>query len=388
MFRLLGLRSLAIATLAAGIGSWAMAADPELPKSMVWTAYDLGSTGHAEATAISNAFKKRYGTRVRVIPAGTSIGRILPLVTGKARYGYLANGAYFATEGTYDFATEQWGPQDIRIIAGRVASVGLSTAGDIGVKTISDLKGKRIGFVKGNPSVNVKNEAYLAFGGLTIDDIQPVWFGSYGAMKTALLANQLDAFGAATASANSREIEASPRGITWPEFRPDNKEGWAKMQSILSFTEPYKETKGAGISEENPRWLVGFRYPMVTVYPKHVGADEAYNFIRALDESFDDYKNVNALGVNWAIEKAGPPPYDAPAHEGSIRYLKEKGYWKPEHQEWQDERLARLNKVLKGWDDAQASFHEWRQAEKAKGNTVDASEAWASHWEEYRKNNL
>jgi len=381
-------RSIASTVLAVGLGSTAMAADPELPRSMVWTAYDLGSSGYAEATAIGNAFKKRYDTRVRIIPAGTSIGRILPLVTGKARYGYLANGAYFAAEGTFDFATEQWGPQDIRVIAGRVASVGFAAAGDIGVKTIADLKGKRIGFVKGNPSVNVKNEAYLAFGGLTLDDIQPVWFGSYSAMKTAVLANQLDAFGSATTSANMREIEASPRGIAWPEYPPENKEGWAKMQSILSFTAPYKETKGAGISEENPKWMVGFRYPMVTVYPKHVGADEAYNFIRALDESFNDYKNVNALGSNWAIERAGPPPYDAPAHEGSIRYLKEHGHWKPEHQEWQDKRLARLNAVLEAWDNAQAEFHDWREAEKAKGNRIDAAEAWAEYWAKWRADHL
>ncbi|MCA8926964.1 MAG: TAXI family TRAP transporter solute-binding subunit [Alphaproteobacteria bacterium] len=382
------IRTLSAAIIAAAIGSAAMAAEPVLPKSMVWTAYDLGSTGYAEATAISIAFKKRYGTRVRIIPAGTSIGRILPLVTGKARYGYLANGAFFAAEGTYDFATQQWGPQDIRVIAGRVASVGVAVAGDAGVKTIADLKGKRLGFVKGNPSVNVKNEAYLAFGGLTLDDIQQVWFGSYNAMKTAIIANQLDAMGSATASANMREIEASPRGIAWPEFRPENKEGWDKMQSILSFTAPYHETKGAGISDANPKWLVGFRYPVITVYPKHVGADEAYNYIRALDESFDDYKNVNALGVNWAIEGAGPPPYDAPAHEGTIRYLKEKGYWKPEHQEWQDKRLARLNKVLAAWDDAQAGFLEWREAEKAKGSTVDADEAWATYWADYRKEHL
>jgi uncharacterized protein len=95
------IRTVLAAVAAAGIGTAAMAADPILPKSMVWTAYDLGSTGYAEATAISNAFKKRYDTRVRIIPAGTSIGRILPLVTGKAKYGYLANGAYFASEGTY-----------------------------------------------------------------------------------------------------------------------------------------------------------------------------------------------------------------------------------------------------------------------------------------------
>lgn len=382
------IRTVLAAVAAAGIGTAAMAADPILPKSMVWTAYDLGSTGYAEATAISNAFKKRYDTRVRIIPAGTSIGRILPLVTGKAKYGYLANGAYFASEGTYDFSAEQWGPQDIRVIAGRVASVGFAVAGDIGVKEISDLRGKRIGFVKGNPSVNVKNEAYLAFGGLTLADIEPVWFGSYGAMKTAVLANQLDAFGSATTSANMREIEASPRGITWPQFRPENKEGWKTMTDLLSFTTPYKETKGAGISDEKPVWLVGFRYPMITVYPKAVGTDEAYNFIRALDESFEDYNKVNALGSNWAIERAGPPPYDAPAHEGTIRYLKEKGIWTDEHQAWQDKRLARLDKVLAGWETAQADFHDWRAAETAKGTKIDVKEEWPVYWDKYRAEKL
>lgn len=381
------LRFWATAALACAV-STAMAADPKLPKTMVWTAYDLGSTGYAEATAISNAFKKRYETRVRIIPAGTSIGRILPLVTGKARYGYLSNGAYFASEGVYDFAAEQWGPQDIRVIAGRVASVGIAVAGDIGVKEISDLKGKRIGFVKGNPSVNVKNEAYLAFGGLTINDIEPVWFGSYSAMKTAVLANQLDAFGSATTSANMREIEASPRGLAWPPFRPENKEGWKTMTKLLSFTMPYQETKGAGMSEENPVWLVGFRYPVITVYPKTVDTEEAYNFIRALDESFDDYKNVNALGSNWAIDKAGPPPYDAPAHEGTIQYLKEKGIWTDEHQAWQDKRLARLDAVLAAWENAQDEYHAHRAAQREKGETVDAKEDWPEYWEAYRAKNL
>ncbi|MGY9057983.1 MAG: hypothetical protein ACKVGZ_20740 [Alphaproteobacteria bacterium] len=90
------LTALAVAVFAMG----AQAEDAKLAKSMVWTAYDLGSTGYAEATGIANAFRKEYGTRVRIIPAGTSIGRILPLVTGKAKYGFLANGAFF----TYDFA--------------------------------------------------------------------------------------------------------------------------------------------------------------------------------------------------------------------------------------------------------------------------------------------
>jgi uncharacterized protein len=378
-----------IAALALASVAWgASAEEPKLPESMVWTAYDLGSTGYAEATAISNAFKKNYDSRVRIIPSGTSIGRMLPLVTGKADYGYLANEAYFAAEGTYDFAVPQWGPQNIRIIAGRVASVGFAVAGDIGVKEISDLKGKRIGFVKGNPSVNVKNEAYLAFGGLTMKDIEVVWFGSYNAMKTAVLANQLDAFGSATTSANMREIEASPRGITWPQFRPENKKGWEAMTNILSFTAPYQETEGAGLSKENPAWLVGFRYPMITVYPNKVNADQAYNFIKALDASFDDYKNVNSLGVNWAIEKSARPPYDAPAHDGTIRYMKEKGLWRDEDQAWHEKRLARLNRVLALWDEAQANFTDWRVAEEGKGNKVDADQAWLDYWDKYRADKL
>ena len=126
------------------------------------------------------------------------------------------------------------------------------------------------------------------------------------------------------------------------------------------------------------------RYPLITVYPKDVSADEAYNFVMAADMAFDDYKNATATGEFWAVDQSGVPPYDAPAHEGTIRYLKEKGIWTEEHQAWQDNRLARLNKYLDQWGEAQAEFHAWREAEAEKGNKVDPKDAWPDYWEEYR----
>jgi TRAP-type uncharacterized transport system substrate-binding protein len=39
-----------------------------------------------------------------------------------------------------------------------------------GIKTLKDLKGKRVSWILGNPSLNVKMEAYLAFANLTWDD--------------------------------------------------------------------------------------------------------------------------------------------------------------------------------------------------------------------------
>jgi len=41
---------------------------------------------------------------------------------------------------------------------------------------------------------------------------------------------------------------------------------------------------------------------------------------------------------------------DAALHEGAIRYYKEIGQWKPEHQAWQDGMLKRHAEMKKAWD--------------------------------------
>ena len=377
----------AVLALAVSASSTVLASDVKLPSQMIWSAYDLGSSGYAEASGIANALQKKYPTRIRIVPSGTSIGRLLPMTTGKVRYGYLANEVYFATEGTFDFAPQSWGPQDLRIVLGRPASVGLAVAKDTGVKTIADLKGKRIGFVKGNPSVNVKNDAYLAFGGLTRKDIKEVWFGSYNAMKDAVIADQLDAFGTVTTSANVRQIEASPRGLIWPPFPAENKKGWDAMTKVISFAEPFKETKGAAISEENPVALVGYRYPMITTYAT-TPEDEVYNLVKAIDETFDSFKSTTASSVNWEVKKSILPPADAPFHEGAIKYAKEKGYWTKEAQEWQDKRLARLAAVKEAWAKAQEEFDKVVEEKASKKEKFAVDDEWPAYWEKYAETHL
>ncbi len=306
-------------------------ANAKLPSTSVWTAYDLGSSGYTEASSIADAIMKKQSMRVRIVPSGTSIGRLLPLRQGRANYGFLANELYFAAEATYDFAVPAWGPQDVRVVLARPASNAMATAADIGVKEIKDLRGKRIGYVRGNPSVNVKTDAYLAFGGMTRDDVEVVWFGSYNAMKTAVINNQLDSFSSVTTSGNVREMEASPRGLVFPPFPASDKEGWERIRKVADFFEPYVETAGAGISKENPIELVGYRYPIMATYA-NTDADEVYAFTKAIDESMDLIRVTTASAGNWAPNKSGKPPADAPWHEGSIRYLKERNIWTDEDQ--------------------------------------------------------
>lgn len=86
------------AALVLGASTAAQAADTKLPDTMTWSSYDVGSAGYAEASAIADAFGKKYGTRIRIQPSGSSIGRLQPLLSGRADVGFLATETFFATE--------------------------------------------------------------------------------------------------------------------------------------------------------------------------------------------------------------------------------------------------------------------------------------------------
>jgi TRAP transporter TAXI family solute receptor len=358
----------------------------KLPASSVWTAYDLGSSGYVEASAIAEALMKTASIKVRIVPSGTSIGRLLPLKQGRANYGFLATELYFSTEGLYDFAAPTWGPQDVRVVLARPTTNGLCMAKDTGAKTMADMKGKRIGYVKGNPSVNVKNEAYLAFAGLTENDIQPVWFGSYNAMKTAIINDQLDGFGSVTTSANMREIEASPRGLTWLPLPATDKEGWSRMQKILNFLQPRIETLGAAVPPSGVE-LIGVRYPMITTYAS-TSADEVYAMCKGVEDNMPTISAATGTGDQWDPKHSGMPRADAPFHEGTIRYMKEKGRWTDEAQQWQQTRLARLTKLLAAWPQAQTAFKAHVATEAQKQNKIEGDEAWETFWMEFRAKTL
>src|SRR5690606_19055583 len=64
-----------IAALAALGRAGSALAQSELPSTMIWSTYDVGSTGYVEASAIADAFGKKYGSRIRLQPSGTAIGR-------------------------------------------------------------------------------------------------------------------------------------------------------------------------------------------------------------------------------------------------------------------------------------------------------------------------
>lgn len=350
-----GAAGLAAASMASGpLAALAQGGKLALPETMIWSTYDVGSTGYVEASAIADAFGKRYGTRVRLQPSGTAIGRVKPLKDRRVSHAWLANELFFSVEGLYEYCAPDWGPQDLRTLLGRVNSFSVVATKVSGIKEPKDLKGKRFAIARANSSVNIKVEPILAFAGLTWKDMELVEFPSYGATLKALVEGKADCAGVAPNAATLRELEASQYGIGWVALDPANKEGWARAQRAVPFVAPFQETIGAGLSEANPVWMMGYRYPMITV-PADASADEVYAMTKAVAESYDTFKDANPIMPRWEVTKAGTPPMDAAFHEGAIRYLKEAGIWKPEHQEWQDRTLKRHRLLQAAWKEMMAT---------------------------------
>ncbi|TKW78336.1 MAG: TAXI family TRAP transporter solute-binding subunit, partial [Bradyrhizobium icense] len=189
--RIVALSSAVFSSLSLIASAPARAEDVKLPPSMAMTAYDTGTAGFNIAVGVGKMMKDKYGSDVRVLPAGNDVARLAPLRAKRALVSATGTGSYFAQEGLFEFGAREWGPQPLQLLLSSVDcnSATLGVAADTGVKQVKDLKGKRVGFVVGSPALNQNALAVLAFGGLTRDDVKIVEFASYGAMWKGMVNN-------------------------------------------------------------------------------------------------------------------------------------------------------------------------------------------------------
>ena len=326
--------------------SHSVAADaPSFPKTMAWSAYNLGSTGYNQAVAIGKVLKDHYDVNLRVVPGKNDVSRLMPLI--KKRVQYSANGiaTYFAQEGVFQFAGASWGPLPLRIVMMSYgdSNQALAVAADSGVKTYADLRGKRVPYVRGAPAINVPTEAFLACGGLTWDDVERVDFPGYNAMWTGIVNDQVDAAYANTVSGPTRKLEASPRGIHWPAAPHEDRQCWSAMENIVPFLTPHLATRGAGISVESPHEGATYPYPILITLAEQSAA-QVGDLARVIHEHYEDYKKADPGAIGWALERQ-IKQWSVPYHEGTVAYFKSIGVW-TEGDEVHHQALVRRQAVL------------------------------------------
>lgn len=321
-----------------------------LPKKTAWTAYGTTSSGYAQTVAIGNMLKKHYDTNMRVIPGKNDISRMAPLRDNKADYCACGIASYFGQEGVFIFAHKDWGPQPIRLLMTNLGSFGLSlaTAKDANIKTIADLKGKRISWVQGGPALNWNVSAYLAFGGLTWDDVEKVTVSGFAASFDAIINGQSDAAFSSTVSPSPKKLAASPRGLHWPEVPHSDEEGWKRMMAAAPVYNKVKATIGSEIDKNNPSELSNYPYPILVANASK-DEEEVYALVKAMVTHYDDYKDAAKGALGWKLD-AQNMTWAMPYHNGAIRYWKEVGKWDAAAQAHHDKLIARQDVIKQAWD--------------------------------------
>ena len=366
--RMLALSPLVFTSLSLVAAAPALADDVKLPPTMAMTAYDTGTAGFNITVGVGKMMKDKYGSDVRVLPAGNDVARLAPLRAKRAVASAMGSGTYFAQEGVFEFGAREWGPQALQLILSSVdCNCGtLGVAADAGVKEVKDLKGKRVGFVVGSPALNQNSLAVLAFGGLTQNDVKVVEFASYGAMWKGLVNNDVDAAFGTTITGPAKEAETSPRGLIWPPLPAKDSAGWERLKKVGTYFFPQLATCGAGISPEKPIELGNYPYPIFVAYASQP-QDQVYSIAKAMIDGYDAYKDsapgAGGLGAarqtkNWVV----------PVHPGAVKALKEAGHWTAE-QETHNNALIKRQEVLgAAWTDY------------SKGNPPSDEKAFADGW--------
>jgi TRAP transporter TAXI family solute receptor len=321
-----------------------VAQDIKLPNQLSWTAYDTGSSGFNIAVAVGQPFKK-YGTDVRVLPAGNDTARLAPLRSGRAVVSAMGVGVYFAQEGLFEFGAKEWGPQPVRVMLAATSCNGLTlgVAKDAGVKEVKDLKGKRVAAVVGSPALTQNAFAILAFGGLTSKDVKIVEFSSNNAMWKGMINGEVDAAFTSTISGQSKEMETSPRGLIWPPSPKSDTAGWDRLRKMAPFFKPHTVTCGAGITKDNPIELPTYPYPIFAAYESQP-TDLIHKITTVMIKEYDAYKG-SAPGADGLEVKRQDLEWAVPYHPGTIQALKDVGAWTPAA-DAHNQKLVKRQEVL------------------------------------------
>lgn len=324
-------------------------------------------------------FEKILGTKLRFVNADLIMSQAVAIQTKKAQFWNTHLGsAIRAIYGMEEFASEDWGPQRIRMAwRGGPLYLAMLARESSGMKTVADLKGKKVATYPGGEGFI---SACLASAGLTLNDVTVVPTSAYNDGLRAVLENRADSAFGDPGSTVAQEIASSPGGLVYLSMPHDNKEGWAALQKVNPSLLPMTPPEGWGGTKE--AWgveMLGFPYAEFAY--DYVDQNITYGIAKVLAEGYPAYKDKHAQLQYWTLDTAlDVLDLPVPLHDGTIAYFKETGKWTSEMQSWQDRQLDRENQRMGAWPKA-------LDEAKTKGIAVDIkNQDWQKLWKGYLDN--
>lgn len=314
---------------------------------LVWTTYGTGTSTYADVAAVAEAVTTAGGPDIRVVTSDTAIGRVAPLREGQAQMGRLGDEYIYAFEGDYEFAGQEWGPQEMRVVWGAVAPHGLLVRDDSGIDDFEDLEGTDFPRITANPSVNNKLDAFLAYGGLTRDDVNEVEV-DYGQQAEALETGMIDVLFHQVYGPNLYQLE-SVFDVRWLSLDEGADEQIAALEEVAPTVEIGDFTGGPGQAEGQSDTSLVYALPFATY--ADTDEDLVYETVSAIHDNFGAYENSTSNTHYWELTATDSEPKAVPFHPGAVRFLEEQGEWSAEDEARNQELLEREERLQDGWEE-------------------------------------
>ncbi len=335
----------------------------DLPRTIAWSAYPTGTGGYSQAVAIGSILQRDYQVNLRVVPGRNDVSRLATLRAGRVNFSAGGSEAVYAQEGILNFAAKIWGPQPIRALLSNYSescSFTFATAADANINSIDDLRGKRVTWVQGAPSLNNASTALMSYANLGWDDVTIVEVGGYNASIEAVVNDRADAAGGACNSPPWLRLEASPRGLKFVSFPPEDTEAVARVRSRLPWYVPHIATEGPTIPPEGIQVFT-------SAYPLLVAMDDAedatvYNLIKVMHEHYDEYRDNAPGAMGWRMDLQQLENAFIPYHDAAVRYFREIGVWTDAAEATQQANLNRQRVLAAAWAEYEPTGPEDFQA--------------------------
>ncbi len=323
--------------LAAAYRPAPVSAAPPLPRSVRIATHPIGAAYYVLGSAFAKVISKDLPLSASVRPFSGFQAWFPEVNRGDVDMG-LATGydLWLAVQGREPYEKMS----NIRILSvGTDLILGLVVRKDSPVKTIADLKGKRVTINQVVIGARDGALAMLKAAGLDPDrDIIVVPVTNVVQPPQYLMEGRVDAAWAAPAMPQIRQAAAKLGGVRFLPAAINDEQARLISEQFTGYR--VQMIKGGILTgvDVNTR-LMASSINLVT--HKALSDDAAYQIIKSIWESYDEYKGAHPWARLWTHKKmtAGLERAVAPIHPGAVRFYKEQGVWNDKAEQLQQKLM-------------------------------------------------
>ena len=215
--------------------------------------------------------------------------------------------------------------------------VGLLVRKDSPIKSVYDVKGKRMtGEYPAHLAVWYNMFGHLASAGLGWNDVKVVPVPAVNEGVDAVVQGRADVTEHALKSAKVKEADAAVgvRHVTI-DCSP---EGEKRLRTAVPGYYPRWIKAGSAAAVVEDTCFIA--YDLYLTAGKGVADDMVESTLRSIWDNVDKLPPIHPIFKEWTRERAVTTEMTIPYHPAAVRFYKERGVWKPEHDALQQKLLT------------------------------------------------